>query len=48
LLHELVLASLPAGVHAITLDLPPVAGAVIAAGAAPRFRETFRGWSPDG
>jgi hypothetical protein len=47
-LHELVLASLPEGVRAITPDLPPVAGAVLAAGAAPRFRDAFRDWEPDG
>jgi N-acetylglucosamine kinase-like BadF-type ATPase len=48
-LYELVAARLP--VEPIVPDVPPVAGAVLAAldaAAAARFRDAFRGWEPGG
>jgi len=48
-LFELVAARLPSA--PIVPDLPPVAGAVVAAldgEAATRFRAAFRGWEPNG
>jgi N-acetylglucosamine kinase-like BadF-type ATPase len=48
---ELVDAALPSGVTPIVPELPPVAGAVLAAlegEAAERFRASFAGWEPHG
>jgi N-acetylglucosamine kinase-like BadF-type ATPase len=48
-LYDLVAEQLPA--EPIVPDLPPVAGAVLAAlddAAHPRFRDAFRGWEPRG
>ncbi len=54
LLHELAVAALPDGVHAVVPELPPVAGAALAAfdalelpDAAARFRVAFRGRQPE-
>lgn len=48
---ELVAGALPAGLTPLVPDLPPVAGAVLAAldgDAAARFRTAFGGWEPRG
>jgi N-acetylglucosamine kinase-like BadF-type ATPase len=50
-LYQLVAANLPGGARPVVPDVPPVAGAVLAAledGAAARFRAAFRGWEPRG